>query len=59
MKIKSRYNFSEFTRFFPQGLNPLKFIENSNMNLFKELNHDMQWEFEVGPMEKVVHHVQI
>jgi hypothetical protein len=34
-------------------------METSKVNLFKDLYLKMQWEFEVGPMEKVVHHVQI
>jgi hypothetical protein len=28
VKIKSRKNFSEFTRFFPQGLDPFKIHES-------------------------------
>jgi hypothetical protein len=29
------------------------------LNLFKDLEHDFCWEFEIGPMQKVVQNIQI
>jgi hypothetical protein len=38
VKIKSKENFGEFLKFFIEGLNPLKFIQHSNLNLSKSYN---------------------
>jgi hypothetical protein len=53
-KIISRNNSTEFTRFSPQGLNPIKIHGRFKLELVPNLCHEIQWEFEVGPVDKVV-----
>jgi hypothetical protein len=54
----SRKNSSEFTRFSSQGLSPFKIHGRFKLELVPNLGHEIQWEFEVGPIDKVVQFVQ-
>jgi hypothetical protein len=58
LKIMSRKNSNEFTKFSPQGLNPFKIHVRFKLELFPNLYHEIQWEFEVGPIDKVVQFIQ-
>jgi hypothetical protein len=53
------YNFSEFTRFFPQGLKPFKIHRKFKLNSFPEFMVCILLRIEVDPIEKVVQNIQI
>ncbi len=48
------WNFSEFIKFFQKGWNPIKIHGRFKLELVPNLCHEIQWEFEVGPVDKVV-----
>jgi hypothetical protein len=54
----SRKNSSEFTKFSPQGLNSFKIHGRFKLELVPNLCQEIQWEFKVGPIDKVVQFVQ-